>query len=568
MKQESETKSCQNCKQDFTIEPDDFGFYEKIKVPLPTFCSECRRQRRLAWKNTYNLYNNSCSLCGKNIISIYSPDSSLIIYCVSCFWSDKWDAYQYGQDFDPNRSFFEQYIDLNKKVPKIALMNDDGIASVNSAYCHDVAFSKNCYMVFISWKLENVMYSGMLNKGREICDCLCMQDFCEYMYESMFVDECYKCRYVTYGSMLQNCDFCYDCRECSDCFMSFGLRNKKYFYKNKQYSKEEYEKILKSYQLHTRTGWERAKNEYKEFIITYPRRFAMIRNSVNCTGDDLIRCKNTRDSFFAPFSEDSRFVAGGVNFKNCYDLSGGGEVEYSYESITPDQSYNNFFSIYSWKNKEIAYCDNCHSSNNLFGCASLKKGEYSILNKKYSKEDYFKLKEKIIIKMKHDGEWGEFFPVRYSYFGYNETEAFDMNILSKHEAENLNYKWRDNLQRTIGQETISQKEIPDSIFDTTEYILYEILKCESCSRNYKVTNDELVFYKRMNVPIPKICFFCRNKNRLNTRNPFKLWHRSCMCTVKNHFHGENNCKIEFETSYAPDRPEMVYCEKCYQAEVY
>ncbi|KKU51453.1 MAG: hypothetical protein UX74_C0027G0022, partial [Parcubacteria group bacterium GW2011_GWA2_47_10b] len=28
-----ETKTCQNCKNSFTVEPEDFGFYEKIKVP-------------------------------------------------------------------------------------------------------------------------------------------------------------------------------------------------------------------------------------------------------------------------------------------------------------------------------------------------------------------------------------------------------------------------------------------------------------------------------------------------------------------------------------------------------
>jgi hypothetical protein len=36
----------------------------------------------------------------------------------------------------------------------------------------------------------------------------------------------------------------------------------------------------------------------------------------------------------------------------------------------------------------------------------------------------------------------------------------------------------------------------------------------------------------------------------------------------NHFHGDKKCEVEFETSYAPDRPEIVYCEKCYQQEVY
>ncbi|MBI4119570.1 MAG: hypothetical protein HY456_01835 [Parcubacteria group bacterium] len=34
-----------------------------------------------------------------------------------------------------------------------------------------------------------------------------------------------------------------------------------------------------------------------------------------------------------------------------------------------------------------------------------------------------------------------------------------------------------------------------------------------------------------------------------------------------HFHGEDHCPNEFETSYAPERSEIVYCEQCYNAEV-
>ena len=75
------------------------------------------------------------------------------------------------------------------------------------------------------------------------------------------------------------------------------------------------------------------------------------------------------------------------------------------------------------------------------------------------------------------------------------------------------------------------------------------------------------------------------KRRLDDRkeNPLKLWKRSCHCRGKNgrsekgeriyentgmHAHGDEPCSNEFETSYAPDRPEIVYCEKCYQQEVY
>ncbi len=55
------------------------------------------------------------------------------------------------------------------------------------------------------------------------------------------------------------------------------------------------------------------------------------------------------------------------------------------------------------------------------------------------------------------------------------------------------------------------------------------------------------------------CFHCRHANRLKKINPFKLWHRSCI---------HEGCNNEFETSYAPERPEIVYCERCYQNEVY
>jgi len=47
----------------------------------------------------------------------------------------------------------------------------------------------------------------------------------------------------------------------------------------------------------------------------------------------------------------------------------------------------------------------------------------------------------------------------------------------------------------------------------------------------------------------------------------KLWHRACMCDKKNHEHA-GKCSNEFETSYALGRPEIIYCESCYNKEVY
>ena len=103
----SETKNCQNCKKDFTIEPDDFGFYEKIKVPPPTFCPECRLIRRLARRNERTFHHRTCEKCNKKIIAIFAEDSGIHVYCSVCWWGDDWDATTYGRDYDFSKSFFE-----------------------------------------------------------------------------------------------------------------------------------------------------------------------------------------------------------------------------------------------------------------------------------------------------------------------------------------------------------------------------------------------------------------------------------------------------------------------------
>ena len=96
----SSVQACQNCKQNFVIEPEDFAFYEKIKVPAPTFCPECRMVRRMLWRNERALYKRKCDATGKDIISIYSQDKPLKVYDQKYWWSDNWDPMEYGRDYD------------------------------------------------------------------------------------------------------------------------------------------------------------------------------------------------------------------------------------------------------------------------------------------------------------------------------------------------------------------------------------------------------------------------------------------------------------------------------------
>ena len=334
---------------------------------------------------------------------------------------------------------------------------------------------------------------------------------------------------------------------------------------NEPHTKTEYEEILKTYRLDTASGNERAKNEFRTHALKFPHRFAHLSNCVDCTGNALFNCKNVRDSFTARKCEDVRYFESGNEIKDSYDLCTGGESSLCYEGLTPDNDYRALFTIFSLKNQEVEYCQDCHSSKNLFGCISIKKGEYYILNKQYSKEEHEALVPRIRSQMMAEKSindkyreygYGEFFPIALSTFGYNETMAFEYYPLSREEVLSRGWKWQDKVQFTSGKETIKTADLPDSILDVPDSISKEILACSTCQRNYRIIPDKLTFYRKVGIPLPRQCFYCRNSERLKLRNPYELWDRICA-----------KCGKNIVSSYSPDRLEIIYCEQCYNAEV-
>ena len=69
-----------------------------------------------------------------------------------------------------------------------------------------------------------------------------------------------------------------------NCFGSVNLRNKNYYFFNEKLSKEEYEKKLQEYKLHTREGLERAFNETRAFVNKFPNRYLHGTKNLNSTG--------------------------------------------------------------------------------------------------------------------------------------------------------------------------------------------------------------------------------------------------------------------------------------------
>lgn len=553
-----ETKQCQNCKQNFTIDPEDFNFYEKIKVPSPTWCPECRQQRRYAWRNERTLYRRNCDLCGKSIVTIYSSNKDLKVYCLKCWWGDGWDPASYGRDFDFSKPFFEQYYELQKEVPRMALLSKN---SVNSDYTNHSGDDKNVYLTFCAFWCEDVLYSTWIFKSRNCIDCSYIYDSGERLYECIDSRKTYHSQYSVLLENCVDCLYCFDCHGCNDCFLSSNLRNQSYVFKNQKYSREGYLEKIKEYNLSSYSVRERL---YKEFLdLTKNKsihRCVISERTINSTGNGLFNSRNSTNCFDSESVENVKNSYGVLDIKDSMDIYHVGQkAELGYECHGCIRFSNMLFCHLCYENQNVTYCDSCQNCQNLFGCISIKKGEYMILNKKYPKEEYRVLKEKIIEYMKKTDEYGEFFPPQIAPVCYNETQGNYYMPETKESILSRGWLWEDKIPGIFGKETIQENEIPDTIEEVGDDILSAALKCNTCTKNYNIVQNELTFYRREKIPLPHKCPECRYKQRFNIRLPRKLWYRKCM---------NKGCKNEFETSYAPDRPEMVYCENCYNKEIY
>ena len=163
----SEIKSCQNCKNDFTIEPDDFSFYGKMGVDAPKSCPVCRAQARLSFRNERVFYKRKCDKCGKDSVSMYSTNKSFSVWCYDCWFSDDWGGEDFGLDYDKEKPFFSQFEKLWKSVPKVSLIY---VRSPGSEYTNISADNKNCYFIIESSNNEDAIHSYWIQECHDVVD--------------------------------------------------------------------------------------------------------------------------------------------------------------------------------------------------------------------------------------------------------------------------------------------------------------------------------------------------------------------------------------------------------------
>ncbi len=563
-------KNCINCKTEFAIEPEDFNFYEKIKVPPPTWCPECRRMRRFVQTNEVVLYKRTCDLTQKSIFSMYPEATPFPVYETSSWYSDAWDPYDYGMDFDETRPFLEQFFELQNKVPRMSLVQQG--TAVNSLYAHRVSYPKNSYMTFRASYPENCQYLYNAKYTKECTDSSWIFDS-ELCYECVNIENCYKVKFAQESRDCRESSFLYACRNVSNCTLCVNLVNKEYCIRNKQYTKEEYFEKLKELKLNTHSGIKKLEKEFEEFRKQFPVKAVAKIKSEKVSGNWFSNCKNVEQSFDCTGVKDAKHVFMMFEAEDCMDCyEWGNKAEQLYEVVNSGLNIARlYFCNQCWMGaSDLYYCNTCPGARNCFGCVGLKKGEYAILNKKYSKEEYEILKEKIIKQMKEipfvDTQgipyyFGEFFPVMFSDFAYNETVANYHFPLSKEEAIRKGYAWKDKEKKNY-QITLYPNDLPETIAEVDNSILNQVIECEDKDDPesvgaFNITENELNFYRKMDIPLPRTCFNIRYLRRMNKRPHLKTHIRNC-----------TKCNIEVETVYTEDYAPIIYCEQCYQAEVY
>lgn len=509
-------KNCEKCGVEFEISDEENKFRERLSpavagqkyvLPCPSECVSCRRQRRFAFRNERNMVMTKCAVTGKSVISVFPLDAPFPIYSPDVWHSDDFDPLKYGRDFDFSGSFFEQFKELQSRVPHISNIL---VGTENCDFCNTVGYCRNCYLLYGSIDCEDCQY-GSPYRSKNCIDSLIVRDS-QFSYECVDCEKLYECFFCQNCSNCRNLWFCFDAENCNDCFLCVGLRHKQNCILNKEYSKEEYDRKVMELK---EKSYDELSEMLKNFKETVPVKALVGINNENVLGDNVVNSKNCKELFYSKECEDGMYASQVLNTNNFIDSDFGEDSSFVYENSGFNRDNGIYFSHWCWACNNVFYCSMCgNNTSDCFGCISLKHGRYCILNKQYTREEYEKLVPKIIEHMNKTGEWGKFFPMDLSPFPYDKSVANDYFSLNKGEGGNT-------------------------------------------EKPFRMTNSEIEFYKRYNLHLPVYHFEKRCKRRLALRNGFKLFDRKC-----------DKCGVMMKTTYSPEYRGKVYCENCYLEEIY
>ena len=545
--------TCSITGQRFSVSPSELEFCRSNSLPLPSQHPVERLRQMLVFRNRSNLYQASCAFTGERMLSCIPPETGLVVYDVEVWESDRWDGTSYGRAYDFSRPFFQQFHELMRAVPlpNLAVLKS---TCENSEYTNGITSAKNCYLVFAASFIEDCMFSKFINRCRSLFDCVLAFD-CELCYGCQNISNCYNLRYSENCFTCSDSAFLKDCRSCSHCFQCVNLANKRYCYQNRQLTQIEYERLMAEHDLGSATIVQRSALQFEDHKKNFPVRYLVGRQHELSTGNYLTNTKNCQNSFFINNGEDLEWSVWVDGAKSSFFFSmygNGSELIYNSQSCG-DRAYNLKFCLDCWPGpQDLEYCMfTGYGATHCFGCVGIKKKSYCILNKQYSREEYLALLPRIKEHLRSTGEYGLFFPQSFSPFSYNRSEVTEFFPLPRHQALQLGYAWNDEPALPLE----SSFQLPEHILEITEEVLTQTLRCEATGKAYRIIPQELEFYRKQRIPLPRVSPF----ERLRTDALF-------MEIALPNLARCSECSSELTSSYssAAHPQPGILCEHCFQ----
>lgn len=228
--------------------------------------------------------------------------------------------------------------------------------------------------------------------------------------------------------------------------------------------------------------------------------------------------------------------------------------------------------------------------SNAIASTDIANKEYCILNKEYTKEQYQELAPKVIQHMIKTKERWEFFSPQYAPFPYNDTIAYDYYPVKSITTSNGERRimdpkgrgdvhiWEDKSisKATLnlwGSELIQIKRrtqdaemnvshnmscvesgsLSDSVYECDDSICDKAVLCQESKRPFRITKQELAFYRKYWLPLPRLHPDIRYQKRIKNAIKSEYYVRSCTKTQQ-----------KIISVYPENQTAEVYCDGCYK----
>lgn len=512
------SRICTRSGTPFTISDREQEYCESRGIPLPDISYQERFREMCAFRNESTLFIRKSSQTGQEIVSCYRPDSVFPVIEREIWFSEQYDPLAYGQAYDFNRPFFEQYRELLQRIPHPGTIVRNIEASPYVNLSLDLF---NCYYCFACVHCQDSYYNWRAINSRDCVDNSFIFD-CELCYECIDVRSCYNVKWASHAFNCRDSAFLYDCVGCNDCFGCVGLEHKQYHIFNVPYSKEEYFKTLRTFDLSKNSSVQQIQEKFQALLKTKTSKYNPNRSIEHSTGLYLENCNDCTNSYFLKECEgieNSYGLQACRDCFSCYMVASGSQLLYR-TTAGGRNSYNCQFCCQCDNIVDCQYSGILYSCEKMFGCFGFpRRASYCILNRQYSKEAYEEMLPRIIAHMKSTGEYGKFFPMAISDFPYVDTVAQEYFSLTQQQIQDrcivagrpeTAFHFSDTKVFTaIDNGSI----VADNINDVSDSILGELLRDELTGRAYKLQKKELAFYRKMGVPVPRFSFETRHLKR-------------------------------------------------------